>query len=958
MSTDRWQLLSEWHNAWLAAGADERDSLRRQFVEHHPDLAAQANALASASAGLQGFLETPALALAARNLAQDDPLLDVDTLVGPYRIVGLMARGGMGDVYRATDVRLQRDVALKLLAHASTDDTQPIERFLQEARVTAALDHTNIVKVFDVGVLDGRPYLVAELLDGETLRVRLALGPLAAEEATRIAGDVAAGLVVAHAAGLVHRDLKPDNVFLTRSGVTKILDFGIAKLTDGPAVADGLATLTGVLLGTAGYLAPEQIRGDAVDGRTDLFALGSMLFEMSTGQRAFAREHTIDTLHAILHDDPPDLLQAAGVSPGLTAIVMRLLEKAPAARFQSAADLERALADIALTPAAPSVPKASARSRVTARLPGLGWIVAAGLALTLGGTMLLNRRGAAPAAPELVEFPILPPEGSSLTNLAVDFNVSPDGRHVAFIANSTAGSSLCVRSLAAVDVRQIRGTDGARNPFWSADSQSIGFFVGNQLKTVKASGGAAVVALPWSVSMPRGWESLGMAPTGAWNSQDIVIFGPSSDGNLYQIDVKRGGMARPVTTPVATGERSLHRRPSFLSDGQHFLYVGGLGTKNELRVGSLTTADTVVIETFESPVSYAAGHVFFTRGGNVMAQFFNEETLRLEGDPVPLRAQLRTDTPGNRGFSVSTNGRFVFLRVPKTEPQLTWVDRSGRPVGVVGAPGFSGGDLDVSPDGQQLAVSKPATVGEARNDIWLIELATGIATPLTDDPAGAYDPTWSPDGKYIVFNSGRLGGQSLFLRASDGSGVDVPLGKFEESESNRFTVASWSSAGVLIFNVLNKSGDMDLWTLSVSGDRTRRVFVSSKQSELNGAFSPDGRWVAYQSNTSGRYEIVVRPFPDKDPARTISGDGGKYPRWRGDGKELFFVSPSGTMMSAGFDPANGVSQSAPQPLFGTQIRVADSQPYAVDKFGQRFLLKVSPDPQMVAVMDWRTLLDR
>ena len=234
MSTDRWQLLSEWHNAWLAAGADERDSLRRQFVEGHPDLAAQADALASASAGLRGFLETPALTLAARDLVQDDPLLDVDTLVGPYRIVGLMARGGMGDVYRATDVRLQRDVALKLLAHAGTDDTQRIERFLQEARVTAALDHANIVKVFDVGVLEGRPYLVAELLDGETLRVRLGRGPLAAEEAGRIAGEVAAGLVVAHAAGLVHRDLKPDNVFLTRSGVTKILDFGIAKLTDRP----------------------------------------------------------------------------------------------------------------------------------------------------------------------------------------------------------------------------------------------------------------------------------------------------------------------------------------------------------------------------------------------------------------------------------------------------------------------------------------------------------------------------------------------------------------------------------------------------------------------------------------------------------------------------------------------------------------------------------------------------
>ena len=957
MSTDRWQLLSDWHNAWLVAGADERDSLRRQFIEGHPDLAAQANALASASSGLRGFLETPALALAARDLAQDDPLLDVDTLVGPYRIVGLMARGGMGDVYRATDARLQRDVALKLLAHAGTDDTQRIERFLQEARVTAGLDHANIVKVFDVGVIDGRPYLVAELLDGETLRVRLGRGPLAAEEATRIAGDVAAGLVVAHAAGLVHRDLKPDNVFLTRSRVTKILDFGIAKLTDGPAVADGLATLTGVLLGTAGYLAPEQIRGDAVDGRTDLFALGSMLFEMSTGQRAFAREHTIDTLHAILHDDPPDLLQAAGVSPDLTAIVMRLLEKAPAARFQSAADLERALAHIARTPAAPSVPKTSARRLVTARLPRLGWIVAAALALTLGGTMLLNRRGATPAVPEFVEFPILPPEGSSHTNLAVDFNVSPDGRHVAFIANSKAGSSLCVRSLASVDVRTIGGTDGARNPFWSSDSQSIGFFVGNQLKTVKASGDAAVVPLT-SVSMPEGWESSGMAPAGSWNRQDIVVFGPSSDGNLYQIDVKRGGMATPVTTPVTTRATSLHRRPSFLSDGQRFLYVGGLGTKNELRVGSLTTPDTVVIGTFESPVSYAEGHVFFTRGGNVMAQSFNEETLRLEGDPVPLRAQLRTDMPGNRGFSVSTNGRLVFLRAPKTKPQLTWVDRSGRPVGVVGAAEFSGGSLDVSPDGQQLALSKPVRDGEGQNDIWLIDLATGGATPLTDDHAGDYDPTWSPDGNYIVFNSGRLGGQSLFLRASDGSGVDVPLAKFEESESNRFMVASWSRADVLIFNVLNKNGDMDLWTLSMSGDRTRRVFVSSKQNELNGTFSPDGRWVAYQSNASGRHEIVVRPFPDQDRARTISRDGGRYPRWRGDGKELFFVSPAGTMMAAGFDPTNGASQGVPQPLFASQIRVGDSRPYAIDKSGQRFLLKVGPEPQMVAVMDWRTLLDR
>jgi serine/threonine protein kinase len=951
MSTDRWQLLSEWHNAWLVAGADERDHLRAQFIEGHPELAAQANALASASAGLRGFLETPAVALAVRDLAQDDPLLDADTLVGPYRIVGLMARGGMGDVYRATDLRLQRDVALKLLAHAGTDDTQRIERFLQEARVTASLDHANIVKIFDVGVLDARPYLVAELLDGETLRVRLGRGPLAAAEAARIAGDVAAGLVVAHAAGLVHRDLKPDNVFLTRSGVTKILDFGIAKLTDGPAVTDGLATLTGVLLGTAGYLAPEQIRGDAVDGRTDLFALGSMLFEMSTGQRAFAREHTIDTLHAILHDDPPDLMPAAGVPPDLTAIVMRLLEKVPAARFQSAADLERALVHLAQTPTAPSVPKTSARSLVTARRPRLVWIAAAVLTLTLGGAMLLNRRDVAPAAPEHVEFPILAPEGWSFTTLAVDFAVSPDGRHVAFIANSKAGSSLWVRSLAAVNARPIRGTDGARNPFWSPDSQSIGFFAGNQVKAVQASGGSSVVSFPWSGSFPVSGERGGLAPNGTWSGKDVIVFGPTNDGNLYQINVKKGGTPTPVTTGGATGA---YRWPSFLTNGQHFLYssITQPKTAYELRVGSLTTAETVVLGTYESPGAYAAGHMFFVRGGNLMVQSFNEETLRLEGDPARLGAQVRSGT-GVPGFSVSANGRLVFLR-PNGEPQLTWLDRSGRPVGTVGDPGFSG-NLDLSPDGQQVAVTGPSPRpgGGVQYDIWLVDVASGRAARLSDD-SGA-DPAWSPDGKHIVFNSSRLGRNSLFMRASDGSGVDVPLVK---SETDNFTVASWSRANVMIFNVYNDRNASDLWTLSMSGDRTPKVFLSSKHSEFNGTFSPDGRWVAYQSDASGRYELLVRPFPNRDPPQTISRDGGMYPRWRGDGKELFFLSPDGTMMAAGFDATTGLGKGVPQALFPTQLVFGNNRPYAVDRNGERFLVPIAADPRVTAVMDWRALPPR
>ena len=343
MNTERWRVLSEWHNTWLAAPTEQRAGLRASFATEHPDLLQVADELAASSGAVDGFLETPALVLAARDLAQDEPPLPEGTLVGPYRIVALLARGGMGDVYRATDPRLGRDVALKTLTSAERGDGHAVERFLQEARITASLDHPNIVKVFDVGMSNGRPYLVSELLDGETLRAPIGRGPLAPADARRIASALTSGLVAAHARGLVHRDLKPENVFLTRSGTAKILDFGIAKLAQDPALPRGLATLTGVVLGTAGYLAPEQVKGDPVDARTDLFALGSILFELMTGQRAFVREHTIDTLHAIVHDDPPDLLPAG---TAMTAIVRRLLAKAPDARFQSAADLLWALEQI------------------------------------------------------------------------------------------------------------------------------------------------------------------------------------------------------------------------------------------------------------------------------------------------------------------------------------------------------------------------------------------------------------------------------------------------------------------------------------------------------------------------------------------------------------------------------------------------------------------------------------
>ncbi|NOT44355.1 MAG: serine/threonine protein kinase, partial [Acidobacteria bacterium] len=344
MDSDTWASLSEWHNLWLDASPDERERLHRDFVARHPLLAGDAQELIASGSIAPGFLETPALALMLDDVAAEDAPLAAGTLVGPYRIVDLLARGGMGQVYRATDVRLNRDVAVKLVSGGVQHEPNVVERFIQEARVTASLDRPNIVRLFDVGVHDGRPFLVMELLDGETLRQRLARGPLPESDARRIAIDVARGLVAAHAAGLTHRDLKPENLFVTRTGVTKILDFGIARLApQAPTSGPMLATMAGQLVGTAGYLAPEHILHGSSDARGDLFALGAILYEMLSGRRAFARDHTIDTLYAVLHDAVPPFGADAHVSADVSAIVSRLLEKAPDARFQSAADLAWAL---------------------------------------------------------------------------------------------------------------------------------------------------------------------------------------------------------------------------------------------------------------------------------------------------------------------------------------------------------------------------------------------------------------------------------------------------------------------------------------------------------------------------------------------------------------------------------------------------------------------------------------
>lgn len=648
MSTDRWNRLSDWHNAWLKGDSAERQRLREELTSTSPDLVTEADALAAAGSSIAGFLETPAFVLTAAQLAADEAAMKPGTLVGPYRITALIARGGVGIVYRATDTRLDRQVALKTLASLGAPDELRVERFLREARITASLDHPNIVKVYDVGTHDGQPFMVVELLEGETLRNRLDRGPVAESDVRRIGIEIARGLVAAHAAGLVHRDLKPENVFLTRADVTKILDFGIAKLAPETVRRTGsTSTLTGILLGTAGYLAPEQIQGREADGRADLFALGSILFEMLTGQRAFACENTVDTLHAIVHESPPDLLcDGTDISASMETIVSRLLRKAPEDRFQTAADLawalgqpstqtERVLARIEPATAGPT-PRERART----------WIVALAASVLIALTWsawLIGRRSGVPPNTEVARFNwTLPPD----TGLWSAPAVSPDGHRIVWAGVSESGfTQLYVRDLSSVESHVLSGTIDARQPFWSPDGRWIGFFGRGKLQKIAATGGP--VADIADAPDARG---------GTWSPAGVIVFQPNyRDAPLLRVS-DQGGPTQPVTTVDLKLDDVSHRWPSFLPDGRHFLYLG-LSVNDDRRgvyVGSLdepTTQPARPIFLSDSGaiyapgVSRAEGSILSASNGRVEVRAFDADRLIVTGDAHALGLNATTASP-------------------------------------------------------------------------------------------------------------------------------------------------------------------------------------------------------------------------------------------------------------------------------------------------------------------------
>lgn len=858
------------------------------------------------------------------------------TKLGRYEIRAKIGEGGMGEVYRARDEKLNRDVAVKVLPATYSQDTDRLRRFEQEAQAAGTLNHPNILAVYDVGTHDGAPYVVSELLEGETLRERLDTGPIAQRKAIDYAIQVAHGLTAAHDKKIVHRDLKPENLFITKNDRVKILDFGLAKLVEPAAdIAQTdvptrkVNTEPGRVMGTVGYMSPEQVRGQIIDARSDLFSFGAVLYEMLTGQRAFRGDSTVETLNAILKEEPQEFSATdRNLAPALERVVWHCIEKRPELRFQSASDVAFALEHLSGVSSLGSTATGVIAARLTSKnRERLVWIgVVALLSLAALSLALLYLRGSSSEL-SVHRLSILPPEKTFLMAGQAPL-ISPDGKVLAFVAMDASGKSLLyVRPLDSLVPQPLAGTDGAVLPFWSPDSRSLGFFAGGKLKKIEISGG-----------QPTTLANAPNARGGAWNREGVIIFCPTPPAPLFRIPAA-GGEATPIHSVDMSQGFAPRWLPNFLPDGRHYLYLAAIrNVQRELRVGSLDSNDSKVLLSVYSNAVYAPpGYLIFRREATLMAQRFDADKLAVAGDPFPIAEDVGFDATSYQGFfSVSDNGVLVYHSGAAGKTRFTWIDRTGKELGIVGESADQG-DLQLSPDGARLAFRR-VEFRTGAISIWLMDLARGTASPFTFEQTIDFAPIWSPDGNRIVFASLREGPPSLFQKVSNSAGNEEPLLKsfipkipYDWSRDGRF----------IIYGVIDPKNSWDLWVLPLDGDRTPIAFLQTDSDERQAQFSPNGKWVAYTSIESGRVEVYVRPFPAAAGKWQVSTGGGEQPRWRRDGKELFYLSADHKLMALEVNTEGPTFEHhAPNALFVTRVGGIDTPGdyYAVTADGQRFLL--------------------
>lgn len=854
--------------------------------------------------------------------------------LGPYEIVSPLGAGGMGEVYRARDTRLGRDVALKVLPASFANDKSRLSRFRQEACAASALNHPNILAIYDVGTDDSAPYVVSELLEGETLRQRIGDAPLTQRRALDYSQQIAHGLAAAHEKGIVHRDLKPENLFITKDGRVKILDFGLAKLaqtqnglvhTDVPTRR--IDTDPGTVMGTVGYMSPEQVRDQVVDHRSDIFAFGAILYEMLSGKRAFHGGSAAETMSAILKEEPPELSATnRAVSPALERVLHHCLEKNPEERFQSARDLAfdlQALLDTSSQTLSTSLPKARFWNRGWERA---AWLILTGILLVAGLALAVPHflGGSPPLEVHAMRFLIFPPAQSNIVGTAL---ISPDGQRLVMrISDSTGKLALWIRPLDSVAPQMLPGTEGAGSAFWSADSRSIGFFAAGKLKRIDVAGGTAQTICE---------SSDGRGAT--WNRDGIIVFSAIGSDGLFRVSAA-GGVPTALTKLDQSRQETWHRMPSFLPDGKHFLFVTNSVRREEsgVYIGALDSNEKRRLVISNSSAVYAPpGYLLFMRENTLMAQRFDVTTLQLSGDPLPLLQQVDVNPTGFGGYSVSDDGVLVYLS-GAAQSQLTWFDRTGRLLSSTGAANYYS-NMFLSPDEKRVAVAVWDSQASTR-DIWIIDPVRGTSTRFTFNGAEDFVPIWSPDGANILFVSDRSGPGNLYEKPTSGAANEQEVLETDE----RKWPSDWSRDGQYVaFTTSSPQTKYDLWVLPMVGDRKSIPFLQTPFNEDGARFSPDGHFIAYYSDESGSYEVYVQAFPASGAKWQISSGGGMQPRWRRDGKELFYMAPNKNLMAVAVNLGKGTLEAGvPKVLFQTRS-LGYSGPrnvYESSADGQRFLI--------------------
>ncbi len=870
-------------------------------------------------------------------------MLTSGTRLGPYEIIEPAGSGGMGDVYRARDTRLDRDVAVKTLKGSFS------ERFEREARTISSLNHPNICTLHDVGQHDGSGYLVMEYIEGKVIA-----GPLPVEQAVAYGVQICEALHAAHRKGIVHRDLKPANILVTRQGI-KLLDFGLAKLAaaGGAAGAGGatsqdqatIAALTGAhtVVGTPQYMAPEQIEGRDVDGRTDIFAFGCVLYELLTGRRAFEGQTASSAMAAVLATKPRPIEELVPLTPpALERIVSRCLAKDPEERWQTARDVGAELQWVAQGGSKVGLPAlVSGRRRVR---EGVAWAAFAVAMLAAAG-FAAAWAGRAPEPAPVVRFPLATPAGTQNPSPPV---VSPDGRQIAFAADSEGKRQVWLRPLDSLEARPLPGTEGVLRPFWSPDSRFIAFMAGGKLKKVDIAGGP-----PQTIcDAPNGAD-------GSWSEKGVILFDGRGIDPLWRVSAA-GGIRQPVMLENGKPEGTPGAGwPEFLPGGEHFLYTVSEPASSEMTVmvGALdSTARTSLFKT-TTRVQYAEpGYLLFVRERTLVAQKFNLRSLTLEGEPVPMGEGLGTDDLGLASFSASRNGVLAFRGGELTGTRLLWIDRSGKETPAIDTPADYR-DTSLSPDGTRVAYD--VSDGNGRGDLWIRDLVRGVSSRFTFDAAAEINPLWSPDGRRIIYTSRAKGPGGLYLK--DASGTREAEALLVNADENY--VSDWSPDGRVVLFTARGDGsgtDWDIWSMPAAGDGKPVPVVQTRFIEMWATFSPDGKYIAYQSSESGRTEIYVHEFPAARNKWQVSTEGGSEPYWRKDGRELFYRSGS-RLMAVPLQIGETFSAGTPVPLFQTRFATVTVRGrYRPAPDGQRFLvlgpLAREAEQPAAVVLNWTAAL--